>query len=57
MCRPTRASNSSVCYIQIDGENHVITNYNKRLAWQNAIFAWFAKYLKGDDAWWKSLDL
>lgn len=46
-----------VCYIQIDGENHVITNYNKRLAWQNAIFAWFAKYLKGDEAWWKSLDL
>lgn len=46
-----------VSYIQIDGENHVITDYKKRLAWQEAIFAWFAKYLKGDDAWWRSLNL
>ena len=46
-----------VCYIQIDGEDHVITNYPKRLAWQNTIFAWFAKYLKGEPEWWQSLDL
>ena len=46
-----------VCYIQIDGEDHVITNYPKRLAWQNTIFAWFAKYLKGEPEWWEALDL
>lgn len=46
-----------VSYVQIDGENHVITDFNKRLAWQNVIFAWFAKYLKGDSAWWNALDL
>ena len=44
-----------VSYIQIDGENHVITNHNKRLAWQNAIFAWFAHWLKDQPEWWTEL--
>lgn len=44
-----------VSYVQIDGENHVITNYNKRLAWQNVIFAWFAHWLKDEPTWWKTL--
>lgn len=44
-----------VSYIQVDGENHVIVDYKKRLAWQNAIFAWFAKYLQGNDTWWNTL--
>lgn len=46
-----------VSYVQIDGENHIITDFNKRLSWQNVIFAWFAKYLKNDGTWWKALDL
>lgn len=41
-----------VSYFRIDGQNHVITDYAKRLRWQSLIFAWFAKYLKGDEAWW-----
>jgi len=45
-----------VTYVQVDGENHVITNYAKRLAWQETIFAWFAKYLKGDATWWDNLE-
>ncbi len=45
----------TVSYIQIDGENHVITDYNKRLAWQNVIFAWFAKWLKQEPLWWETL--
>ena len=44
-----------VSYVQIDGENHVITDYRKRLAWQNVIFAWFAKYLQEDSTWWNTL--
>ncbi len=44
-----------VSYIQIDGENHVIVNHKKRLAWQNAIFAWFAHWLKDEPGWWKEL--
>ena len=44
-----------VTFIEIDGENHVITNYNKRMEWQNTIFAWFAKWLKDKPQWWNDL--
>ncbi len=44
-----------VSYVQIDGENHVVTDFNKRLAWQNVIFAWFAKWLKDEPLWWSTL--
>ena len=51
-----RILGKEVAYIQVNGEDHVITNWQKRLEWQNAIFAWFAKYLKGQDEWWKAID-
>ena len=44
-----------VSYIQIDGENHVIVTHNKRLKWQEAIFAWFAYWLKDEPEWWTDL--
>ena len=44
-----------VSYVQVDGENHVITDYKKRLAWQNVIFAWFAHWLKDQPLWWNTL--
>lgn len=44
-----------VAYVQVEGENHVITDYNKRLAWLNVIYAWFAKYLQNDSSWWDSI--
>lgn len=44
-----------VSYVQIDGENHIITDFNKRMAWQNVIFAWFAKWLKNQPLWWQTL--
>lgn len=44
-----------VSYVRINGENHVIVDYNKRLAWQNVIFAWFAHWLKDQPEWWKTL--
>lgn len=44
-----------VSYVRVDGENHVITNFKKRLAWQNVIFAWFAHWLKDQPAWWETL--
>lgn len=46
-----------VCYVQVEGQNHVITDYKLRLAWQDAIFAWFAKYLQHDSTWWEALNL
>ena len=42
-------------FVTIDGENHLITDYAKRILWQNTIFAWFAKYLQNDPTWWDTL--
>ena len=50
-----RILNRPVSYVQIEGENHVITDFDKRLKWQNTIFAWFANWLKGESLWWKTL--
>ncbi len=41
--------------VEIEGENHHITNYKKRIRWQKTILAWFDKYLKNSPGWWKSL--
>lgn len=45
----------TVEFIQVEGENHAIYQYDKRIAWNNAIYAWFAKWLKGDSRWWDSM--
>lgn len=42
-------------FIQVEGENHAIYNYDKRIAWNHAIYAWFSKWLKDDSRWWDSL--
>lgn len=42
-------------FITVDGQNHVITDFDKKLIWQDTIMAWFAKYLKGDSRWWNEL--
>ena len=47
--------NKPVEFIQVIGENHAIYDYDKRIAWNNAIYAWFAKWLKDDSRWWDSM--
>lgn len=42
-------------FVQVEGENHAIYNYPKRIAWNNTIYAWFAKWLKNDSRWWNEL--
>ncbi len=42
-------------FIQVEGENHAIYDYNKRIAWNHAIYAWFDKWLKSDARWWDSM--
>lgn len=42
-------------FIQVEGENHAIYDYDKRIAWNNAIYAWFARWLKDDPRWWDSM--
>ena len=41
--------------ITVEGENHHILDYDKRIRWNNSIFAWFAKWLQDDDSWWNEL--
>jgi len=41
--------------IQVRGEDHHILTYDRRLKWNESIFAWFEKWLKDDAAWWDSL--
>lgn len=45
----------SVEFVQVDGENHGVADYKKRLEWQNTIFAWFARYLQDEPEWWEAL--
>ncbi len=39
--------------ILVEGENHHILTYNKRLQWHNAIMAWWDKHLKDQPEWWE----
>lgn len=42
-------------FVAVKDQEHHIIDYDKRLKWQNTIFAWFAKYLKDDPTWWNAL--
>lgn len=33
--------------------DHAVVDYNQRILWNNTILAYFAKYLKGQPAWWE----
>lgn len=41
--------------VLVKDQDHHILDYNKRIKWQNTIFAWFAKYLKNDPSWWNAI--
>lgn len=47
--------NKPVEFVQVEGENHAIYDYQKRIGWNHTIYAWFAKWLKNDARWWDSL--
>ena len=42
-------------FVQVDGENHIITDVTKRQLWQNTIMAWFARWLQDAPEWWNDL--
>ena len=42
-------------FITVEGENHHILNYNKRIHWHDSIMAWFAKWLQDDPTWWNTM--
>lgn len=41
--------------VEVEGQGHHVTDYDKRVRWQNTIWAWFAKYLQDDPTWWNAL--
>lgn len=41
--------------VLVKDQDHHITEYNKRIMWQNTIFAWFAKWLQDDPIWWNAM--
>lgn len=41
--------------VAVKDQNHHILDYQKRLEWQDTIWAWFAKWLQDDPTWWDAL--
>ena len=41
--------------VLVKDQDHHILDYNKRVQWQNTIFAWFAKWLQNDPTWWDAM--
>jgi dipeptidyl aminopeptidase/acylaminoacyl peptidase len=42
-------------FIRVEGENHAIRDYQKRIDWNKTIYAWFAKWLKDQPEWWNAI--
>ena len=42
-------------FITVEGENHHILDYNKRIRWHDSIMAWFARWLQDDPTWWDTM--
>lgn len=45
----------TVEFITVDGENHFIADYDKRIKWHNSIMAWFARWLQDRPEWWNEM--
>lgn len=41
--------------VLVEGQDHHIIDFKKRIKWQSTIFAWFARWLQDDDSWWKEM--
>ena len=55
MYNALRLLNRPTAFVVVEGEDHHILTYDKRIKWQNTIFAWFAKWLQNDSSWWDSM--
>lgn len=42
-------------FIQVNGENHGIAAFKKRIEWSYSMYAWFDKWLKDQPQWWDAL--
>lgn len=55
MFNALRLLGKEVEFITVEGENHAIYGYSKRIQWNKTIHAWFAKWLKDQPEWWNTL--
>nr|MCR4957322.1 prolyl oligopeptidase family serine peptidase [Prevotella sp.] len=44
-----------VALVEVEGQNHHITDYGKREKWLATQMAWFQRWLKDDPSWWETL--
>ena len=44
-----------VALVEVEGQNHHITDYGKREKWLATQMAWFQRWLKDDPSWWEAL--
>lgn len=42
-------------FVAVEGQNHHILDYEKRIRWVYTYYAWFAKWLQDDPTWWDTL--
>ena len=42
-------------FIMVEGENHFVMDYDKRVKWNNSIMAWFSRWLQDSPEWWNDL--
>lgn len=42
-------------FVAVADQDHHILDHDKRIKWQDTIFAWFAKYLKDEPQWWDKM--
>jgi len=47
--------NRPTAFVAVADQDHHIIDYDKRIKWQDTIFAWFARYLKDDPTWWDAM--
>jgi len=55
MFNALRILGKTVEFITVEGENHAIYGYQKRIDWNKTIHAWFAKWLKDQPEWWQAM--
>lgn len=42
-------------FVAVEGQNHHILDYEKRIKWVHTFYAWFAKWLQDDPTWWDTM--
>lgn len=42
-------------FVTVEGQDHHILDYNKRIRWHDTIMAWFQRFLQDDATWWETM--